>query len=290
MRIVTHSGPFHSDDVFAVAALFLRFGKDIQVIRTRDEGVIATADIVVDVGAEYDENKLRFDHHQGPPLRENNVPYASFGLVWKKFGEELAGSVELARMIDYKLVQPIDAADNSIETVIPAVAGVIPYLIQDAIKSLRPTWKEGDDFDATFMKAVDFAIIILEREIMRAQAKIEAIESVSRAYDASADKRIVVLTQHYPYDLFTANHPDVLFVVFPSNAEGSTWNAKTVGISENSYESRKDFPESWAGKRDGELVAVTGVPDAIFCHRGRFLAVATSREGALRLAELAVEA
>jgi len=36
------------------------------------------------------------------------------------------------------------------------------------------------------------------------------------------------------------------------------------------------------------LAKVTGVPDATFCHNGRFLAVAKSKEGALKLAEIAL--
>jgi uncharacterized UPF0160 family protein len=48
------------------------------------------------------------------------------------------------------------------------------------------------------------------------------------------------------------------------------------------------FPDSWAGKRDAELVKATGVADAIFCHNNRFMMVAGSKEGALALAELAL--
>lgn len=34
------------------------------MIRTRDPALLDTCDIVVDVGAVYDAEKLRFDHHQ----------------------------------------------------------------------------------------------------------------------------------------------------------------------------------------------------------------------------------
>jgi len=64
---------------------------------------------------------------------------------------------------------------------------------------------------------------------------------------------------------------------------------KTARDSIYSFENRKSFPESWAGKRGNELVLATGVSDAIFCHRGRFLTVAGSKEGALALAELATK-
>jgi uncharacterized UPF0160 family protein len=78
--IATHNGNFHADDVFSVAAL-----KSIlpafKLIRTRDAELINKADIVIDVGGEYDPEAGRFDHHQrgGAGERENGIPYSSFG-------------------------------------------------------------------------------------------------------------------------------------------------------------------------------------------------------------------
>ena len=56
-----------------------------------------------------------------------------------------------------------------------------------------------------------------------------------------------------------------------------------------SFENRKDLPAAWAGLRDVDLQAVTGVDDAIFCHNGRFLIVAKTLEGARALAKLALD-
>ncbi len=56
------------------------------------------------------------------------------------------------------------------------------------------------------------------------------------------------------------------------------------------FTQKQPFPESWAGLRENELALATGVPDALFCHSKRFLAVAQSREGAIRLLELALAA
>ena len=48
MKIVTHNAKFHTDDVFAVATLLVLY-PDAKIIRTRDEALVKTADIVVDV-------------------------------------------------------------------------------------------------------------------------------------------------------------------------------------------------------------------------------------------------
>src|SRR3989344_8466592 len=98
MRIVTHNGRFHIDELFGIAAVMLAYPGKHQVLRTRDMEVVASADVVIDVGGIYDPSKNRFDHHQegGAGLRENGVPYSSFGLVWQKFGEQLSGSKDSA--------------------------------------------------------------------------------------------------------------------------------------------------------------------------------------------------
>jgi uncharacterized UPF0160 family protein len=51
----------------------------------------------------------------------------------------------------------------------------------------------------------------------------------------------------------------------------------------------KKLPKAWMGKRDKELAEVTGVIDVVFCHTGRFIAVAKSLDGIMKLAQLAIE-
>jgi uncharacterized UPF0160 family protein len=64
----------------------------------------------------------------------------------------------------------------------------------------------------------------------------------------------------------------------------------TVPVSADSFKARADLPLSWAGLRDAELAAVTGVADAGFCHNGRFIAAAKSFEGIRAMANLALKA
>jgi hypothetical protein len=63
--IGTHNGTFHCDEALAVFLLRQTDTyKDASLKRSRDPAVLGDCDIVVDVGAVYDESKLRFDHHQ----------------------------------------------------------------------------------------------------------------------------------------------------------------------------------------------------------------------------------
>jgi uncharacterized UPF0160 family protein len=81
--------------------------------------------------------------------------------------------------------------------------------------------------------------------------------------------------------------PDVLFVVYPDSTDAQH-QVHVVTVEPQSFTARQDLPRAWAGLRDAELAAVTGVADAVFCHNGRFIAGAGSLQGALRLAELAL--
>jgi uncharacterized UPF0160 family protein len=83
--------------------------------------------------------------------------------------------------------------------------------------------------------------------------------------------------------------PEVLLVLYPDTEPGRH-QLRTVPERLGSFRARRDLPTAWAGLRDEELAAVTGVPDAAFCHRNLFIAVARSYEGALRLAALALAA
>ena len=55
--IATHNGNFHADDVFSIAALKSIF-PSFKLIRTRDLELIAKADLVIDVGGEYDADGI----------------------------------------------------------------------------------------------------------------------------------------------------------------------------------------------------------------------------------------
>lgn len=296
--IATHNGVFHADDVFAVATLSLLFEKKeghvlgdlrpVRIVRTRDLAVWNTADFVVDVGLVYDPAKGRFDHHQagGAGERANTIPYASFGLVWKTFGEKLAGSKEAADAIDQRLVQPIDALDNGVSITKEIFPGVRPFDISAIIGGMNASWNEGDNAnDSKFLIAVQLAKDILNREITGAKFEIASRHVVEEIYESTADKRLIVLDQEYPWEGVLSKYSEPLFVVYPKDGN---WRMKTVRSNPSSFESRKYLPESWAGKSGVELSAVTGVPGGIFCHNKRFMAAAETKEAILGMAEIAL--
>jgi uncharacterized UPF0160 family protein len=293
-KLITHNGSFHSDDIFAAATLSLMLEKNnenFEIIRTRDEEIIKTGDYVFDVGGIYDEEKNLFDHHQvgGAGKRSNGIEYAACGLVWKKFGIEICGSQKVSDMIDERLFAPVDAGDNGFDLV-ENKYDISPYLIQHAFSSMRPTWREENvTDDGMFLKCVEIAKEILSREIIQAKDGVLAREIIISTYEKTSDKRIIVLDKNYSFEYSLNDFPEPLFIISPRRNTDNWWTVKAVREDPKTFVNRKNFPKSWAGLRDEELVNVSGVPDAVFCHRGLFLAVAKSKEGAIKLAQIAVE-
>jgi len=292
VTIVTHSSKFHVDDVFAVATLFLILEKehDITVLRSRDPSVHAIGDYVVDTGDVYDPERNRFDHHQrgGAGGRENGILYSSLGLVWKKFGEELCGDADIARKVERMLVEPIDANDNGINIDTPIISGVYPFDIRSLFYIFRPTWKENTDIDVLFMQVVSYAKVIITRAITTIQDQKEAEELVIEAYRKAEDKRIILLDERYPWEEVLIRFPEPVFVIYKKRVDNN-WSLKVIRENVLSYDgARKDLPVAWAGLRDEALEKVTGVPGSVFCHNGRFIAVAKTKEAILKLAEIAL--
>lgn len=294
VSIVTHNSGFHTDDIFAVATLSLlleKEGKEFEIIRSRDSSVIESADYVVDVGGIYDPKINRFDHHQEGRAgkRENSVDYAAFGLVWKQFGIGLSGSVIVYEKIDKILVQPIDALDNGIKLFSSEIEGLMPVDVGLLTFMFYPTWKEEDlNIDDRFVQLVGYAKFILRQFIKSTQDSVEAEQFVLEAYNKAKDKRIVdVGSNQYPWNEVLSRFPEPVFVIY-KNIKNDTWSMKAIRDDMSSFNNRKDLPQEWAGKSNEELDSVTGVSGCIFCHTGRFMAVNKTKDGILRMAEIAL--
>lgn len=292
--IVTHSGSFHTDDIFAVATIQLAFPKEeFTVVRTRDEEKISHADIVVDVGGIHNPSTFRFDHHQtgAAGYRENGIPYASFGLVWKEFGEGICGSKEVAEMIDQKLVQPVDAMDNGVVISTPTYPGVFQYSINSFLMSYKKENEiKEEELYKTFIELVGVTKALLEREIQNEKIASELRQRVRDLYNVSERKDVLILDTsigRHIWKKVSDEFPELLYVV-SLDVSGDKWKADAVPVTNDSFDCRKRFPASWAGKLGTELAEVTGVPGSIFCHNARFLAVAKTKEDILALIELAL--
>jgi len=292
---ITHNGAFHADDLFATAVLSILNDGNIKIIRTRDVAMMEKGDYVYDVGGENDPERNRFDHHQrgGAGARDNGIPYSSFGLIWKKYGEVICGDKEVAMYIDRKIIMPVDAIDNGMDVSRSLISRVSDYNISSILKAFYPTWKEDkSDIDVIFENEVKKLIPLLQREIKVAQDEVEGKKLIIENYNNSSDKRIIILSKPFHRYLVRdvlPNFEEPIYYICPSG-HSDEWKVETVSVNPETMESRKLFPESWRGLMDGskELKELTGVDDVFFCHKSGFLVHVKSKEGAIALANKAL--
>jgi uncharacterized UPF0160 family protein len=286
----THSGKFHADDVIATAILRLLLG-DIKVTRTRDEDILRKLDFVYDIGLG------EFDHHQlNKEIRENDVPYAASGLVWREFGPRVIQKfnfefdeddiLSIFDHVDKNILQGIDATDNGIDI----KSEIRVTTISDIIQSFNPAWDSTSSKDEAFEEAVRYATALIKRIINRQVSVIKARGIVNEAFQNRAIKEIMVLKNGCPWlqQLLKIDiNTEVLFVISPDD-NNLEYKIQTVKKTPDTFEARKDILESIRGKSSEEINSIINIDDAIFCHKAGFIASARSKESAVKIAKLSI--
>ncbi|MCB2292126.1 MYG1 family protein [Clostridium algoriphilum] len=286
----THSGKFHADDVMATSILRLLLG-DVTVTRTRDEDVLSKLDFV------YDISFGEFDHHQlDKEIRENDIPYAACGLVWREFGSRVIqkfnsqfDEIDITSIFDYvdkNLVQGIDATDNGVDI----KSEIKVTSISDIIQSFNPTWDSDDSKDDAFEEAVGCANQVIKRIISRQVSVVNAKTIVDDAFQNRKINEIMVLKKGCPWlqQLLKIDiNNEVLFVISPDD-NNVEYKILTVKKTVGTFEARRDILESIRGKSREEINAIIKIDDAVFCHKAGFIASTISMESALKIANLSI--
>jgi uncharacterized UPF0160 family protein len=272
-RIATHSGPFHADDVFAVALLRRFRAPGAEIVRTRDLARIGAADLVVDVGGTWDPDRGRFDHHQA----SYTGPLSSAGMVLDQLAADGRISAPLRDFLASRAVDYIDAVDNG--RVAPrADVPCFPRMVEAA----NAVAQNEVEFDAAFLRAVDVADWFVTGLVAEHERALAAEKTVRAAMDAAAGP-LLELGEYINWKpAYFANggatHPTA-FVLFPGT--DGTWRVVAIPPREGDFGQKVPLPAAWAGKTDAALAAETGVPGSLFCHKNRFIAVFSTREAAL---------
>lgn len=147
MKIITHDGRFHADEVLAIAIMSIvepAVKKDtlFYVVRTRDQKIIndtraaakASSDccLLIDIGLEYNPSALQFDHHQAGCKEvfneRSNTQLSSAGMIYKEYGRQAIAQIakeissvisdatlaEIYEAIYFQFVHEFDAHDNGV--------------------------------------------------------------------------------------------------------------------------------------------------------------------------------
>jgi len=263
--IVTHAGTFHADDVFSAALYNLKQGlleetPHVNVIRVNNANEIPkNNDLVFDIGGG------KFDHHQGDDEYHHDwhgqeIPYASFGLLWDKFGHEIIRNYTennskindndrekiFAKFRD-SLVIPIDANDNGIFD--------NNFNISDFISDLN------DDSSSTnaFKVAQGIAFTVIIRRLTKLINK-QMLSNFLVNYADFITPEVAVLPKHGPWGDLAKAHPELKLVIYESNRGGYNINTVSDRLDDGSFIDRIKIPQS-----------AINLPGATFVHKAGFI-------------------
>jgi len=320
--IGTHNGTFHCDEALAVFMLRQTSTyRDGALKRSRDPAVLGTCDIVVDVGAVYDESKQLFDHHQRGFTEVFghgfDTKLSSAGLVYKHFGQEVIANRTQLPLEDPKVnvlwlkmykefIEAIDAIDNGISQYPTDIKAKYRSRtdLSSRVGALNPWWNQSTDsqtVDGLFEKAS----LLTGQEFLgkldyyanawlpARDLLISSVATSKAVHDPTG--KIIVFEQFLPWKehLFEleadgsvpAIEPNqAIYVVYPDETAGN-WRVQAVPLSPESFESRKALPEAWRGLRDEELSKASGIDGGIFIHASGFIGGNKTKEGALKIAQ-----
>jgi uncharacterized UPF0160 family protein len=295
MKIITHNGVFHADEVVACATLCLVFDGHCEIERSRNPEVIAKADVAVDVGGG------AFDHHHHDSHDHHHpegVKMASAGLVWEAYGMKAVAEVvrdfsvevpastlpAIAERLRKEMMLQVDAVDNGDRRASPEIPGAS---FSNVISEFNPKWPEEmneESSNTAFYKALIFAYDHLRRVILRIAGEEVARDIVLQHADKAVDG-IVQLPEFIPWQEALAGNPEIRAVVWPR--EDQTFGCQMVPVAPRSFKTFRQLPERWAGKTEEALKDTDAPEGTVFVHLKRWFGVAKTLEGALELAKAA---
>ena len=163
-----------------------------------------------------------------------------------------------------------------------------------------------DEEDARFLKASafvgeQFTLELDDKFNNWLPARTLIVQAFADRQNYDAEGRILVVPQQpdggtpwgdHLYNLEKENgcEGQVLYVLFAENGKpDSKWRIRAVGVSGESFETRKGLPEAWRGVRDDHLSTVSGVQGCVFVHAAGFIGGNVTFDGALEMAKKALE-
>lgn len=280
LKVLTHSGKFHPDELFACAMLAHFKQSWLKIKRSRSEEVITNyrekGHYIIDVGDVYNP-PFSLDHHQKSfnKLNKFGNVMSSCGIMW----EELKKSCELTESMINKIdefVNIVDMHDNGVK-----FAPELEYITLFNYSSAEE--------DKRFMNA--FRVVCLHFANLMQRWKYECINErehtliVNSPEYYNSDKTVIAFNGKLSITEII-NSSSALLVVYKRSNDECVIQSLNAGI-EVDFSVRCPAPDDWLGKSSGE---VDELPELVFCHKGGFITVVkTDIDNAVKIAETIVQ-
>lgn len=284
MKFITHNGRFHYDELLATAIL-KKIYPEADVIRTRDQAIIESGDIVYDVGGVYDVSNHRYDHHQitfnDTFSDKYDIKMSSCGLIFKHFNTKLfeVYNVPTDDLLYPKLVDKVykefflyaDAIDNGVNI----FDKVTPRLISDIVALYN---EDENGFDkAFFIVRTDFEKY-MQNIVNFWYKRFKELENLIR----NLNDYILITDKYFDVDLIleveALYNKNILYMVYPQDSE---YKIRAINVASKNFELKKPLKKDWRGKRSQELEVLCD--GGIFVHATGFIGLNKTKEGAIRM-------
>jgi uncharacterized UPF0160 family protein len=234
MKIATHNGIFHADDVFACAIL-KSLHPNAEIVRTRNPELLVQADIRVDVGGKSNPATGDYDHHHDVTLQ------ASCNLVWFAYWEEFLNVVHgesaltevntpyVMAYVKNTLLDPISGLDCNFTKYSEENPIGVYKTVGQAIMDFNRI-EMGEEIQLfQFNQAVEFARQILKNctyNAIQREQKIQVIRSAQEIGEFG-----LLLSEAISYNEFRNEIPATRkLLVFPDSTEG--WCVMSLDVQD----------------------------------------------------------
>ena len=287
VTLAVHDGVFHADDVLCAALLKLNYQKEgkersVDIVRTRDDDLLNSADYVCDVGGVTDFNNRRFDHHEADGDREtypNGIKMAACGKLASYLYAQDQKYLEYLRT---SVLYAVEAQDNGQDiSEFGKFANPLSW-----VSLFNINWDENP---ATayhnFLHAVDTAALILKQIEKRYYSNNRATSFLSEYLNRYNNDHILIMDRFVPWKDQICNYNKtadckIYLVIFPNMTRG--YNVQVVPESADTFTSYVSMPTEWRGKKDQELSEASGIKRGIFS--SNFLSIWETEESAIQAA------
>ena len=265
LKIITHDGTFHADELFSIA-LLLKFDKteqqEIQIVRTRDVEFLSLyhdfSDVfIIDIGNDYNPELRNFDHHQDD---EQFKSKASIRLVFEYLMYQGKIEHDTGNHLWENLLLLINRWDLGLEQ------EFVNYYHRPLPSLIASYNRSGSDIKTEhqqFLKALNFAGECIENELSSFQLLNSARRGLLRSRNINSFT-LLFDDENPKYQVLLKQRRGIRFFIFPHK---DNWAVSAVDARKNPLPKVVD---------DSELV---------FRHKDHFLAVFKTKEAAIRFLE-----
>ncbi len=259
INIVTHNGTFHSDEVFAIALIKSVFGDDkYNICRTRDIEILEKSKsdphvFVIDLGGEFNNDMLNFDHHQ---QHESVNDKSAVMLVLEYLISVDKLNVAEGDYLRKNIISFISNWDLGLEQ---STANYFHKPLPKIISAFNRFNLSGVEEDLQFDKALEFVVQIIENE-RNAFLELQKAKQNFNSYNTVSND-VILFNDYSPQYLgMIKDLKNIKFYIHPMD---NNWTVKAVDINK------------------APLPKVINRDNLVFAHKSRFITVFDDKKAAI---------